>query len=201
MHATYCFLMSVDPTLDHEENASDMESMFEEYADDYGDENNWYQAMAVVFPDGEVINLVEGTDWRGRDEFAGEIDKENAWEYAIDMARKCVLSEVSSALEYLTRDYDTPIRFKDHQDMIDQLVDAIKLGVDTLKHNKEFGSVYSVVNAAEKIGQLKEMSEDYPFTTDIRNPYESIRALDLRQNDGPERAEYGPAILFADMHT
>jgi hypothetical protein len=85
-HATYAFLFSATEDVLDSRSVADVEYLFEDlYANDFCDENNWYQPEVVVFRDGSFLPMAPKDDHRGRDFFQDEIDRmpqDQRWAFA-----------------------------------------------------------------------------------------------------------------------
>jgi len=105
MHATFVFLID---GIEGKSDSSDMKEVVDEvvttFESRYGyvcDENNWWQAEAVLFQDGTIVNACLGgeDDWRGRDKFADHVMKKcpedsERWKWGRDFAMQCTALEM-----------------------------------------------------------------------------------------------------------
>ena len=97
MHAIYTFLMQLPAGLCARELKKKALSEFETQYVPHCDENNWYQAMALVTRAGRVIQLCGKGDWRGRDSWYSvirRIDEEKRWDWAWKLALDCVATDM-----------------------------------------------------------------------------------------------------------
>jgi hypothetical protein len=193
MHATYAFLVNTeDDPVGHEDIVR--VAQFHDYIEAYGDENNWYQEMMSLKQDGAITQLSPGGDWRGRDSFYesfAEVPQEERWQKGIEFATGCVLYEIKSALDSLYWDETWEVR--EYPDL--SLENAGQLIRETIRDRALVAREYSLKKAAVVLDQLGNM-ETKPFTKDGANPYESIRAQDLR-----DYKDESMALVFVDIHT
>lgn len=196
MHATYCFLIEVEkPTL-----IDDVIDQYQVYVDEFCDSNNYDTPMAVVFPEGEVINLVDKPDHRNRESFASiftKLAKNKRWNKALQFAKDCVIDEVESCIRALMQDnsFSLPKNSNLGKPIVDKILDEISKRALLEKDNyQQF--IYTISRALTVIDQLNFPGNKAPFTGEVVNPYDSIRAIDLSKNCGADMV-----ILFVDIHT
>lgn len=201
-HATYCFLFdtteeSMPVNATHQDMADQLLIDFDGYMDAFGDENNWYTALAVVFPDGDVIKWDnDQIDGFYKDIVADPVGER--WANQLAFAKRCIESDVNDAINRITGNYDNEYSFFDWQDAIDQMILTMVGGMQKVAERR--GSVSAIEGAACILGQLEDMDDHFPFTASVENPYNTIRAMDFR-TAAAENEQDKVAILFADIHT
>jgi len=192
MHANYLFLMSVEEG----DQPMDIVSNWEERMQPLMDENNWYEPLAVVYPDGKVFNAATPGDWRGRDEFAGGFfeDTKDPWKAAWDLAAGCVGDDLTDHT-----DLDAP-----NVKTVEELRDAIPYYERWVAKAYETTPDQHTIWKRGKISHvLNELlyrgvdNERFPFTAGPISPYDNIRAQDLDYNNDFENV----CILVVDIHT
>lgn len=204
MHAIYCFLIN-----EVEDDPEDMGPV-SEYLETRTDENNWYEPCLKVRENGDIVQLASDGDWRGRDGWYGEyekIPKEDRWAEVLKLAKGCVCSEIESAMHCISGDY----KYELPADMPLSEVHAeceryLKLYSDT-EHDRKSMYWYGVEKLGKAMGQLEYMHDNYPFSGEDLNPYETVRAIDFRETDYDEKNNKiiphldNLAVVLVDIHT
>lgn len=190
MHGTYAFRIRIDP--DDDDLAGQARFAMGLYTEEYCNENNWYQEMALVTRDGRVINIAKEDDWWDRQEFAAQLEeeaKDKAWEYALNLIRHLWLGELAWAMDLVTKDRDSRPEFSWDT--------ATETARKVLADYAPTADPWALKNLAQAIHYQNEITWDEPFMETVR-PHEGAPAMDLTSyGDGDNPT----ALLFVDIHT
>lgn len=179
MHAIYCFL--------HRQDDFDLDLMSDFL---HLDDNNWYQVLATVTDQGELIPRCPENDWRGRDGFQKsllDIPKEERWDKAVQTAKDILKYEIVTTLMMLD-DYK---EYKGEQDYA-SLEEALRKKLAEKAHE---ASPYALERASAALSALKWRTG--PFAEYFGDPYRSLRTY--AHNVQIEDEDL--AITFVDIHT
>jgi len=182
MHATFVFLID---GIEGKSDSSDMKEVVDEVVDTfqsrYGyvcDENNWWQAEAVLFQDGTIVNACLGgeDDWRGRDKFADHVMKKcpedsERWKWGRDFAMQCTALEMelygSDSFGLVAKGSERAEKKKNVSELsYDELVDAVSKEVPNA-----LSKMYATVSSGDVSmhGQhLSKRTEDNEYLADVR---------------------------------
>ncbi|MBN1137672.1 MAG: hypothetical protein JXM73_13885 [Anaerolineae bacterium] len=219
MHATYGFLIAIDPNTEPGDIGDDAIGTFAiAYAEPLCDENNWWTAMVLVLDNGQAIPLIQGEDWRGREgmqaRFLG-LPQEQRWEEArkwclvtaaldlgLEGAHQCAigpnpgLDTIKAKAEPMSaRELAAYVRAGAPgvtTGLLEKAAHAVRAGEEPL-------SVHSAQSSLHAWYALQRADEP-PFSQAISDPYDNWRFFDLRDYGLDDRtATLG--ILFVDIHT
>lgn len=220
MHGAYCFLIEIDPTDSLENQGIEAIDSFNSLFSSRLDENNWYEPMALVTQNGEVLNLVEKGDYRGREEFASttfaNIPVDQVWNASHKLALECVAVEMrlfaSSPYSFAEKQGNKKIESMSY----DEINNAIAVEIPQALSNMYKASVNDLKMAFTKESfpgegaylrnQLATQLEAYsdseikPFTQKYLTPY-CYRCFDLRDENNGEVFNENVVMLWVDIHT
>ena len=191
MHATYILKIPIDMN-DDQYIVTQARVAAENYAETYCDENNWWSAMALVTWDNKVYQMAEAGDYRGRDEYAKELEEEaqgNPIAYTLDYARKIWLYEVRFAIEAVTKKY--------HETPEVTWATASSMMRSTLANYALTGEPWALNHLTKILYRFDGVKEDDPFYGEPASPYEDVRTMDLV----PYKDNRKVAYLYLDIHT
>jgi hypothetical protein len=214
MHATYYFLLNLDPG-EHEKPTDDEwvgEARMEfehRYAHDRCDENNWYQEEVLILPDGHVVQMCDEGDWRGRDGWYKEyleVPKEKRWAKVLHDAWVSTAYDLelrgTTALGLAQGDEEAKIADLSSEEIQKAIQDEIPkwLAEQYLKPQKEAEDGKFDLDRWRRKKTARgfeslQTADTPPFSTDIVTPYEIVRCMDLTWGE-----EIG-GILLVDIHT
>lgn len=215
MHAGYAFLVEVgsdlmvDPAANLVDIGKDAVDIFESSVERYFDENNWYTPMAVVTQCGLVGNLVNDTDFRGRETFADEIKNQcspaEQWQNNMLFALKCC----SSGMQIFKDNEDDLLTFEQLAKKIESevpmaLSDLYRLSINNI-HMKNTAEKYNGHNEYMRM-KLSRCLEHYtsadiiPFSRNVICAYD-YRAFDLRRDTYGSELDKSVVMLWVDIHT
>jgi hypothetical protein len=235
MHATFVFLID---GIEGKSDSSDMKEVVDEvvttFESRYGyvcDENNWWQAEAVLFQDGTIVNACLGgeDDWRGRDKFADHVMKkcpENSerWKWGRDFAMQCTALEMelygSDSFGLVAKDSERAEKKKNVSELsYDELVDAVSKEVPNalskMYATVSSGDVSSTFNRSKdadfsmrnyvrsKIARTFELfvESDIKPFTRYTESPNTYRCFDLRHESYGVDVTDCTVMLFVDIHT
>jgi hypothetical protein len=189
MHANYCFLFRYPAEYSLEELRDEASGLLGFYIHDFCDENNWYQPEMVVTECGEVIPLVEGQDWRGRESLQQEyllLPETERWPAVLQLAQDCVLWECSYFADGLKE-----ASFETLRDSLRQVLTTQGATLDSWRIKKIGSALY----------QLDHMRQP-PFTDIELTPYDTVRAINWSPYYGDDsNDDTRQAVLVVDIHT
>jgi hypothetical protein len=180
-HAAYSFL--IDMNDDHLE-PHEVENEWASRMENYLDENNWWEAIALVYPDGHVHNF------GAYDYFDGT---EGKWQNALDFAATCVGAE-------LVLNWGDDSGVKTVEGLASYLPEAKEMVAGLYRRDPE--TTHEVWKRSRLSTILNELlyssmaGVPLPWSFGPKSPYDHIRAQSLVHADG--RPQY---ILVVDIHT
>lgn len=190
MHATYAFLV------DQDKGGIPRVDQFEHYLHWQGDENNWYETLMWVTPDGRLQQLAEAGDWRGRDRFFDEfqaLPQDQRWGRALEFARRCAEHEVSWAAMALYMSGGPAGKLPEFEINWPEAGAFLR---GQIAQKAQVANPYFLNQAAVVLEQVESLTLS-PFSDRITDLYSSMRALDLRRQADGEKI----GIVFVDIHT
>ena len=235
MHATFVFLID---GIEGKSDSSDMKEVVDEvvttFESRYGhtcDENNWWQAEAVLFQDGTVVNACLGgeDDWRGRDKFADHVIKNcpeasDRWQWGKDFAMQCTALELelygSDSFGLVSKGSERAEKKKTVGELsYDELIDAVGREVPNAL-SKMYATVSSsdVSNPLMREGDGDARMSNYKrskiastfelFVDSDIKPFtrytvspNTYRCFDLRHDSYGVDVTDDTVMLFVDIHT
>lgn len=208
-HATYSFLLSLEDEHNPKEEAI---SVFESFAADRCDDNNWFQEEALVLIDGQTFCMCPEDDYRGRNILYQEILKvpqEERWNWSRKFALDCVVLDMgvfgacSISLGGADEYYEQikSISFDElvaHilQEIPNKISDAYREIIGKGLPNSFDMDEYRRRKLVKNFEAFRNCGYDnsVPFTVEYLTPYD-YRAFNLTCE------EPANAILFVDIHT
>jgi hypothetical protein len=216
VHTVFAFLTEVEvdeeDLLEPTEIRAAMEDSFSDrYAEHYCDENNWYDLLALVLPDGTVIPLESEKDRPGRYDLAAELRASpRPWDTAIAMTVMGVASEIFEIWDWkldpsgILLPDGTRIPIASAQTWlrervfaeVPRLLASMYLGFNP----RDNWSVHYRRKQLARQFELFVSSKFAPFSLYGDTPYCHYPAFDVRLHN---QEQPGPrdAILFVDIHT
>jgi len=214
MHATYGFLVNYDPNLSPDELRDDAVGTFlNDYVDSLCDENNWWREQALVLHTGQVIPLVEGEDWRGRQDLQADFIRRppsQRWEAARKFCLTAAAIDLGVKGAMMLAVGPCPGREKIAalaQSMTsDEMAKYIQAEASTITAKTLEETAQSVLAGCEPLTARKaeyalgswhaiHACRMLPFSYAISDPY-TWRFYDLRYG-----SDMPSGILFVDIHT
>jgi len=234
MHSLYYFLINPEETDIFDPSSppspSDFEDWFSsDYIQHYGDENNWFQGELLIYSTGDIHQLCEKDDWRGRDllfPHYEKIEKAIRW--------KTALNGCAQALAYdfhLGGHPGISIPGTDSDDMIDKITypDILSIldtficgrmedvkewfthkssifdpvsGIDTLK-NSDYAISKLLICTAHFINSYRDDKRFHIFSH-MHDPYDDYRCMQVGDAGYiPKEEKKAPVLCLAmvDIHT
>lgn len=209
MHATYCFLIPI-PVNGVDDYPAHAMSLFKEFIDDTGDDDNGYQQQALILPDGRCWPLCPIDDWRARyipQQRIQEASPENRYNEAKKFAYRCALSEMNFGRldpdeEDLTeslsiQEIDLKIRTEMPKEIIKHYR---KLIANCLSNDQDSLAGWKRKKLTSRF-ELFIASEKPPFTKICNGGPLSYRCFDLEDYTPHDLRTEEDAILLVDIHT
>jgi hypothetical protein len=213
MHAANCFLLS----LEGDDPVKDAKSQLNNWANRRCDENNWYKEEVLITRKGDIIQMCEDGDWRGREE-VGHYVKANAGSAPFEWARRFTLNCVCTDLDVFDLPRFSIIPPTNEQEAMRKKLDEMSFG-DLIQYidetvPKKLSRIYAEMKrdnppddwlADYKRRRMVDTFERYysthtkPFSCD-GTPYE-YRAFDLTGGDDLNEIGDSAAIMIVDIHT
>lgn len=202
MHGIYFFLIDTSPGLPAQSRFEEAKEEFDSYLNEYGDENNWAEVLAAVFPTGEVV-VPKNAEGAGP---LLEISPARRWDYAVQLAVRAVVSDLCWMLNH-------PALSEKALAVLPELLSGVivrtfgrtlakcyqRLSDSGLRDQDLSHELWRVGRAAELLTQVGNCAV-LPFSWHKASPYRG-RAFDLRREDDATADMEKAVILLADIHT
>jgi hypothetical protein len=202
MHATFVFLID---GIEGKSDSSDMKEVIDEvvttFEERYAyvcDENNWWQAEAVLFQDGTVANacLGEEDDWRGRDKFADYVmekcpEDSERWKWGKEFAMQCTALELelygSDSFGLVSKGSERAEKKKNVDELsYDELIDAVGREIPN-ELSKMYATVsvgdismHGQISAGEESGKLGDVRMKNYMRSKISSTFELFVDSDIK---------------------